>query len=66
MNTQSAIKKGATILKNSSIKTAVLDTEILMAKVLGSKAGLLNKEVALYPSSKYLYRYANLKKRISK
>jgi len=36
MNIQSAIKKGTTILKNSYIKTAELDTEILMAKVLGS------------------------------
>ena len=36
MNIQSAIKKGTTILKNSCIKTAELDTEILMAKVLGS------------------------------
>jgi release factor glutamine methyltransferase len=36
MNIQSAIKKGTIILKNSYIKTAELDTEILMAKVLGS------------------------------
>jgi len=36
MNIQSAVKKGTTILKNSYIKTAELDTEILMAKVLGS------------------------------
>jgi release factor glutamine methyltransferase len=35
MNIQSAVKKGTTILKNSHIKTAELDTEILMAKVLG-------------------------------
>ena len=36
MNIQSAIKKGTTILKSSYIKTAELDTEILMAKVLDS------------------------------
>ena len=36
MNIQSAIKKGVTTLKNSYIKTAELDTEILMAKVLVS------------------------------
>ena len=36
MNIQSAIKKGATILKSRYIKTAELDTEILMAKVLVS------------------------------
>ena len=36
MNIQSAIKEGTTILKNSYIKTAELDTEILLAKVLGS------------------------------
>ena len=36
MNIQSAIKKGITTLKNSYIKTAELDTEILMAKVLVS------------------------------
>ena len=37
MNIQSAIKEGTIILKNSYIKTAKLDTEILLAKVLGSK-----------------------------
>ena len=36
MNIQSAIKKGTITLKNSYIKTAELDSEILMAKVLGS------------------------------
>jgi release factor glutamine methyltransferase len=36
MNIQSAIKKGITTLKNNYIKTAELDTEILMAKVLVS------------------------------
>jgi release factor glutamine methyltransferase len=36
MNIQSAIKKGTNTLKNSYIKTAELDTEILMAKVLNS------------------------------
>ena len=37
MNIQSAIKEGTIILKNSYIKTAKLDTEILLAKVLDSK-----------------------------
>ena len=37
MNIQSAIKEGTIILKNNYIKTAKLDTEILLAKVLGSK-----------------------------
>ena len=37
MNIQSAIKEGTIILKNSYIKTAKLDSEILLAKVLGSK-----------------------------
>ncbi len=36
MNIQSAVIKGTNILKNSYIKTAQLDTEILMAKVLSS------------------------------
>ena len=36
MNIQSAVKHGTTILKNNYIKTAELDTEILLAKVLGS------------------------------
>ena len=36
MNIQLAIKEGTTILENSFIKTAKLDTEILLAKVLGS------------------------------
>jgi release factor glutamine methyltransferase len=36
MNIQSAIIEGTNILKNSYIQTAQLDTEILMAKVLGS------------------------------
>ena len=36
MNIQSAVKEGINMLKNNSIKTAVLDTEILLAKVLGS------------------------------
>jgi release factor glutamine methyltransferase len=35
MNIQSAIIKGTNILKDSSIRTAQLDAEILMAKVLG-------------------------------
>ena len=36
MNIHSAIIKGTNILKNHYIKTARLDTEILMAKVLKS------------------------------
>ena len=36
MNIQSAIIEGTNILKNSHIKTAKLDTEILMAIALGS------------------------------
>ena len=36
MNIQSAVIEGTNILKNSYIQTAQLDTEILMAKVLGS------------------------------
>ena len=35
MNIQSALKIGSNILKDSCIKTAELDSEILMAKVLG-------------------------------
>ena len=35
MNIQSAIIEGANILKNKSIQTAKLDTEILMAKAIG-------------------------------
>jgi release factor glutamine methyltransferase len=36
MNIQLAVIEGTKILKNSCIKTATLDTEILLAKVLGS------------------------------
>jgi hypothetical protein len=36
MNIQSAVKEGANILKSNHIQTAQLDTEILMAKVLGA------------------------------
>ena len=36
MNIQSAVIEGTNTLKNSHIQTAQLDTEILMAKVLGS------------------------------
>ena len=36
MNIQSAVIEGTKILKNSYIKTAKLDTEILLAKVLDS------------------------------
>ena len=37
MNIQSAVKEGTNILKSNYIQTAQLDTEILMAKVLGAK-----------------------------
>jgi release factor glutamine methyltransferase len=37
MNIQSAVKEGTSILKSNYIQTARLDTEILMAKVLGAK-----------------------------
>ena len=36
MNIRSAVIEGANILKGSCVQTAQLDTEILMAKVLGS------------------------------
>ena len=36
MNIQSAVKEATVILKNNYIKTAELDTEILLAEVLGS------------------------------
>ena len=36
MNIETAVKEGITILKNSSIITAELDTEIILAKVLNS------------------------------
>mgnify|MGYP001181541566 CR=1 FL=1 len=49
MNIQSAIKKGTTILKSSYIKTAELDTEILMAKVLDS-----NREYVILNNHKNL------------
>ena len=49
MNIQSAIKKGTIILKNSYIKTAELDTEILLAKVLGS-----NREYIILNDKKIL------------
>ena len=49
MNIQSAVKKGTIILKNSYIKTAELDTEILMAKVLGS-----NREYVILNNHKNL------------
>jgi len=49
MNIQSAVKEGTTILKNSYIKTAELDTEIILAKVLGS-----NREYVLLNDHKNL------------
>ena len=49
MNIQSAVKKGISILKNSYIKTPELDTEILMAKVLG-----LNREYIIINNHKNL------------
>ena len=49
MNIQSAVKEGINILKNNCIKTAVLDTEILLAKVLGS-----NREYIMLNDNKNL------------
>ena len=49
MNIQSAINEGTTILKNSFIKTFKLDTEILMAKALGS-----NREYIILNNKKIL------------
>ena len=49
MNIQSAVKEGTTILKNSYIKTFKLDTEILMAKALGS-----NREYIILNNKKIL------------
>jgi len=49
MNIQSAINEGTTILKNSYIKTFKLDTEILMAKALGS-----NREYIILNNKKIL------------
>ena len=36
MNIQLVVKEGINILKNSHIKTAQLDTEVLMAETLGA------------------------------
>ena len=49
MNIQLAIDEGNTILKNSYIKTFKLDTEILMAKALGS-----NREYIILNNKKIL------------
>ena len=49
MNIQSAVNEGTTILKNSYIKTFKLDTEILMAKALGS-----NREYIILNNKKIL------------
>jgi release factor glutamine methyltransferase len=49
MNIQSAVIKGTNILKSRSIKTAQLDAEILMAKVLGT-----NREYIIFNNDKYL------------
>jgi release factor glutamine methyltransferase len=49
MNIQSAVKEGINILKNNCIKTAALDTEILLAKVLGS-----NREYIILNDNKNL------------
>ena len=49
MNIQSAVIIGTNILKSSNIKTAQLDTEILMAKVLGS-----NREYVILNNNKDL------------
>jgi release factor glutamine methyltransferase len=49
MNIQSALKEGANILISNHIQTAQLDTEILMAKVLGIKREhiILNNQINL-------------------
>ena len=49
MNIQSAVKEGINILKKNCIKTAILDTEILLAKVLGS-----NREYIILNDNKNL------------
>ena len=49
MNIRSAVIEGTNILKNSYIQTAQLDTEILMAKVLGS-----NREYVILNAKKDL------------
>ena len=50
MNIQSAIIKGTNILKGKYIKSAHLDTEILMAKALDQnrKYIILNKYIGIY------------------
>ena len=49
MNIQSAVIKGTNILKSKSIKTAQLDAEILMARVLGA-----NREYVILNNNKDL------------
>ena len=49
MNIQSAVTEGENILKNKSILSAKLDTEILMAKVLGK-----NREYIILNNNKFL------------
>ena len=49
MNIQTAVKEGINILKNNCIKTAELDTVILLAKVLGS-----NREYIILNDNKKL------------
>ena len=49
MNIQSAVLKGANILKDKFIQTAQLDTEILMAKALGA-----NREYVILNNNKNL------------
>jgi len=49
MNIQSAVIKGTNILKSKSIKTAQLDAEILMARVLGA-----NREYIILNNNKKL------------
>ena len=60
MNIQSAITEGLNILKNSYIKTAELDTEILMAQTLGKdrKYIILNNDKNL--SDKNLIHFKRL------
>ncbi len=59
MNIQSAVNEGTTILKNSYIKTFKLDTEILMAKALGSNREYIilnNKKILNNDSLEYFKR----------
>ncbi len=60
MNIQETINKGAKVLKKSNIKTAHLDSEVLLSKVLQKDREyvLLNSKEIL--SKKYLFNFNNL------